>query len=190
MISFKKHKPDELKTIVHDYQKGDTNAAELLRQQFSPLIYKLSHRHSMLTSFGEDAENMAWLLFYEFIASYQGNDFIHLPGLVKRFVIFRLMNIFEHNSIRFNLEQLDEFNHDSSLTQIASSETLDNTVDKVIVEQILKDLPSQQHRVLEELYLQDKTQEQVATTLCCTTRYIRKCKNLGLKNIKKKLHSS
>jgi DNA-directed RNA polymerase specialized sigma24 family protein len=57
-------------------------------------------------------------------------------------------------------------------------------------EEILKGLPSQQHRVLEELYLQDKTQEQVATTLCCTTRYIRKCKNLGLKNIKKKLHSS
>ena len=132
---------------------------------------------------------MAWLLFYEFIASYQGNDFIHLPGLVKRFVIFRLMNTFEHNIIRFNLEQLDEFNHDSSLTQIASNETLDDSVDKVIVEQILNGLPPQQHRVLEELYLQDKTQEQVANNLCCTTRYVRKCKLLALKNIKKKLHT-
>ena len=177
MSSFKKHKPDELKTIVHNYQKGDSYAAELLRQQFSPLVYNLSHRHSMLTSFGEDAENMAWLLFYEFLSSYQGNDFIHLPGLVKRFIIFRLMNTFEHNSIRFNLEQLDEFNHDSSLSQIASGETLDASVDKVIIEQILKGLPNQQQRVLEELYLHDKTQEQVATTLRCTTRYIRNCNN-------------
>lgn len=87
--SAKKHDPDELKTIVQNYQKGDSHAAELLRQQFSPLIYKLSHRHSMLASFGEDAENMTWLLFYEFIASYKGNDFKRLPGLVKKILSFQ-----------------------------------------------------------------------------------------------------
>ena len=58
LSSFKKHSVDDLGTIVQNYQQGDSLAAEQLRQKFYPLISKLSHRHSMYSIFGEDAENI------------------------------------------------------------------------------------------------------------------------------------
>lgn len=190
MSSFKKLSPDELKAAVLDFQKGDSLAAELLRLQFSPLIYRLTHRHSVRSVFGEDAENIAWLLFFEFLANYQGVNYIRLPGLVRRFMIFRLMNGIAHHSFRYNLELLDQFDRDSPLCQLASGDSLDASLDKALLEDLFEDLPKMQQEVLRQIYLQDKTQEQVAMSLQCSPRYVRKCKNLGLSNIKKKLNKN
>ena len=105
LSSFKKHSVDDLGTIVQNYQQGDSLAAEQLRQKFYPLISKLSHRHSMYSIFGEDAENMAWLLFYEFVYEYKGNDFKRLPGLIRRFLIFRLLRLMEQQGTRWDKEE-------------------------------------------------------------------------------------
>lgn len=144
----------------------------------------------MRAAFGEDAENMAWLLFYEFLASYQGVNYIRLPGLVRRFMIFRLMNHITHSSLRFNREQLDQFDCDSSLCQIIGSDELADCLDRTMLADLFKDLPVRQQEVLRYIYLENQTQEQIAETMHCSTRYVRKCKALGLSHIKRKLHKA
>lgn len=189
MSSFKKLSPDELEQFVLNYQKGDSHAAELLRQYFSPLIYRLTHRHSVYATLGEDAENIAWILFYEFISKYQGADFIHLPGLVRRFMIFRMMNHISRISNRFNLEMLDQFDGEGTLSQIAGPDELEACLDGAMVAYLFADLPRKQRAVLKYALFHRYTQQQIAAKLNCSTRYVRKCKTLALKHIKKKLHS-
>ena len=78
----KKLTASSLRAAVQAYQQGNPHAAERLRQAFAPLVCKLSRRHSVYSVLGEDAENTVWMLFYDFIYKYDGDDFKHLPGLV------------------------------------------------------------------------------------------------------------
>ena len=187
MSSFKKHSADDLKTIIQNYQQGDTHAAEQLRQQFYPLIYKLSHRHSMYSTFGEDAENIAWLLFYEFMYSYDGENFIKLPGLVKRFMVFRLINGVVHNKLRFDYEQLEDFDPDGELSNTLTTNGIEPCLSDINFSNLLAKLPSKQQFVLREIYLKGKSQVQVAKALNCTPRSIRNYKNEAVTRLKKRL---
>lgn len=185
MSSFKKHSADDLKTIVQNYQQGDTHAAEQLRQQFYPLIYKLSHRHSMYSTFGEDAENIAWLLFYEFIHEYQGEDYIRLPGLVKRFLIFRLLRQMQQQGVRWDTEEFLE--SESFVDKAIECEAIQRLLNSTSLQEEFLRLPEKEMRVLKEFYFKNNTQKEIARNLDCTSRSVRTYKNLALSRLRKRL---
>lgn len=141
----------------------------------------------MYQIFGEDAENMAWLLFFEFIFAYRGTDFIRLPGLVRRFLIFRLLNGAKHIKLRFDSEQLDEFDPDGVLSKTLTADSEENSLSNVSFAKLLDKLPDKQQLVLQEIYLKGKSQAQVAKTLNCTPRSVRNYKNSAINRIKKRL---
>lgn len=185
LSSFKKHSVDDLGVLVQNYQQGDSLAAEQLRQKFYPLISKLSHRHSMYSIFGEDAENMAWLLFYEFIYDYKGDDFQRLPGLVRRFLIFRLLRLMEQEGARWDTEESLE--SDNAAEETAECELLQKLTDDIVINQVLSHLPRNELRVIEEYYYKDKTQKEVALTLKCDERSIRRYQKKAIGCLKRKL---
>lgn len=86
-------KAAELKAAVEGYQKGSMSCTEKLYLWYRPLILALAHSYSIHTTLGEDAENIAWEKFYEFLKNYQGNDYYRLPGLIKKRLISRLADV-------------------------------------------------------------------------------------------------
>lgn len=183
MSSFKKHPEDDLQIIVENYQKGDSYAAERLRQLFYPLISRLSHRQSMYSTFGEDAENIAWLLFFEFILAYKGHDFIRLPGLVRRFLVFRLARLMQQQGMRWDMEA--NFEHDLLLNEAEEDDFLEKLIDKLALEQAVKTLSAKDSFILEELFFNDTTVDELAHTLHCTPRSVRNHKYNALARLKK-----
>lgn len=185
MSSLEKHSEDDLKTIVHNYQQGDSHAAEQLRQQFCPLIYKLSHRHSMYSTFGEDAENIAWLLFFEFIFDYKGEDFARLPGLIRRFLIFRLLRQMEQQGKRWDVEEF--LISEDSVEEVAECELLRKLTDDIVLQQALSRLNSNELRVITEYYFKGSTQKEIAIKLNCDERSIRRYQKKAITCLKRYL---
>ena len=185
LSSFKKHSVDDLGVLVQNYQRGDSLAAEQLRQKFYPLISKLSHRHSMYSIFGEDAENMAWLLFFEFIFDYKGEDYKRLPGLVRRFLIFRLLRLMEQQGMRWDTEEPLESK--DSVEETAECELLQKMTDDIVLQDALSHLSHKELRVIEEYYFKDKTQKEIASKLNCDERSVRRYHKKAMTCLKRQL---
>ena len=185
LSSFKKHSVDDLGTIVQNYQQGDSLAAEQLHQKFYPLISKLSHRHSMYSIFGEDAENTVWMLFYDFIYKYDGDDFKHLPGLVRRFLIYRLLRALVKEGKRWDIERCLDDEEDFCTPSYKMD--LQDVLNNLALAQEMDLLPVEQAQLLKDVYYKGYTQEQLACSTNCSTRTIRRHQTKTLSTLRDKL---
>ncbi|MBQ4104158.1 MAG: sigma-70 family RNA polymerase sigma factor [Clostridia bacterium] len=183
----KKLTANTLKAAVKAYQEGNSYAAERLRQAFAPLVYKLSHRHCVYSVLGEDAENTVWMIFYDFLSKYKGNDFKHLPGLIRRFLIFRLLRTMQKEGKRWDIERcLDE---DDTFLETAHQEDLQDVLNNLALAQEINLLPPTQAQVLKDVYFKKSTQEQVACSTNYSARHIRRYKRKALNTLRTKLAS-
>lgn len=82
----------DFKELVISAQHGNSQAIDVLCTAFKPLIYKEAYRYEIRKALGEDAVNIAWLIFLEKIKSYKDRDFGHLPGLLQYHVHFGLLH--------------------------------------------------------------------------------------------------
>ena len=65
-------------------QRFEQPAIDKLCADFTPLINKEAHRQSVFNALGEDAVNIAWEIFLEFIHSYKGNNYRLPKTLAER----------------------------------------------------------------------------------------------------------
>ena len=82
----------QLSVLVPQVQKGDHRAIEEVYEAFKPLIAHLLWQKGVREILGEDAENTAWLFFWEAVMRYQDEDYATLPGLLKFKVRFALLH--------------------------------------------------------------------------------------------------
>ena len=73
----------QLSVLVPQVKKGDHRAINVVYEAFVPLIEHLIKQKGVREILGEDAENTAWLFFWEAIMRYQDEDYVNLPGLLK-----------------------------------------------------------------------------------------------------------
>ena len=175
-----------MKTLVANYQQGDTLAAERICQTFTSLVKSLTRRQYVYNSYGEDAENMLWLWLLEFITTYEGDNFRMLPGLIRRHLICKLMRSAEQNSRRWNTEQTTDLS-DVSYTNIPDkNDALQKELLTLSINQELTLLPKKQQHILRRFYLEKESQNSIATSLHCTTRAVRLQQNAALQSIRKR----
>ena len=160
---------------------------EQLCQSFTPLVKRLSHRQTVYNVLGEEAENTIWLLFLEFINQYSGDKFRLLPGLVRRYLILQTMNIIKHSSFRFNLEQLSEMDGECSVAQLPSPNNVQDVLNKLALWQELKNVPSQQRKILYAFYFKERTTNEIAVNMELTPRTVRYHRQEGLNNLRQRL---
>ena len=85
----------QLAVLVPQVQKGDHRAINMVYEAFIPLIKNALSELKAFAILGEDAENIAWLKFWEAIMAYKDEDFASLPGLLKGKVRFALLKAME-----------------------------------------------------------------------------------------------
>lgn len=142
----------------------------------------------MYSTFGEDAENMVWVLFYEFILEYQGCDFVRLPGLVRRFLIFRLMRLMQQQGMRWDTEEFLE--SETFCEEATECEALQKVINEIALNQEFVSLPTKEIQVLEEVYFKNNTYSESARNLNCTFRSIRYHRDSALERLKEKFKAT
>ena len=85
----------QLSVLVPQAQKGDHRAINVVYEAFKPLIAHLLWQKGVRQILGEDAENTAWLCFWEAVMRYQDEDYANLPGLLKVNVRYALTDAME-----------------------------------------------------------------------------------------------
>ncbi len=85
ITTFKNSLPaDEMEECVLGVKRGDKRFMQKLYDAFIGLIIQEACENTYIhDALGEDAENIAWIIFYEFFKRYKGNRWAELPGLVK-----------------------------------------------------------------------------------------------------------
>ena len=85
----------QLAVLVPQAQKGDHRAINMVYEAFIPLIKNALSELKAFAILGEDAENIAWLKFWEAVMAYKDEDFASLPGLLKVNVRYALIHAME-----------------------------------------------------------------------------------------------
>lgn len=173
---------------MHSYQGGNTKAAEALCKGYASLVSKIAHRYSVCNSYGEDAENMLWVWFLEFLSAYKGNDFQRLPGLIKRFLAFKMLREQSKSCRRWSKETCTDYDASYFAEQEDSKDALQGMMTNVALEQELEQLPPQQREVIRRIYLYGESVQKIAQDLHCTERNIWHHKKRALKTLREKFY--
>ncbi len=175
----------DLAKLVPLARQGDALAITALCNAFTPLIMHLSHRSVVYKVFGEDAENTVWVLFLEFICNYEGENYRHLPGLVRKFLIFKLVRMMSREGYHWDTHATAFTDELESVP--AAEDALQETVLHIALCQELAQLSPKQQLTLQQLYFKELPQEVAARNLHCSERNVRKLKKISLYKLRKQL---
>ena len=139
--------------LVRGAQENDQKAIDELCNRFIPLIKKVAGNSYYKDHLGEDAVNIAWVIFLEFIMKYKGNDFVHLPGLLQIHLRYKLLRICKHQEVQ-RLEVPLVTDDEDEIQLPDHSQYLDDVEFREFIRKILKYLPPSQ-RIILKLHIVD-----------------------------------
>ena len=146
--------PTELKNLVQQVQAHDQQAIDRLCETFTPLIYKEARRSYIAAALGDDAVNIAWEIFLEFIYAYKGNKYRLLPGLVQKHLYYELMHRVYRNKPEQAVLSLEATPDDEQQLQIADEKQLiAASEDKLLLEKLLAVLTDKQRLLIEAIFM-------------------------------------
>lgn len=149
------HTPTQLKNLLMAAQRFEQPAIDKLCADFTPLINKEAHRQSVFNALGEDAVNIAWEIFLEFIHSYKGNNYRLLPGLIQKHLHYRLLDRLHQKGCLLDCDALDA--DETFADTIADKHDYIAEADtRLSINTAVSKLSDKQQTVIRELYLHDK----------------------------------
>lgn len=170
---------DELKQYIKELQNNNPQAGALLCATYEPLIRSLVFKRRISQSLEEqDAYQIAFKAFWELVSTYQGEDFEHLPGLIKKAVSDALSRAIYKNSRITSNEDLIIDGEDAQ--ELAGEDNYAAKLSELALAQGMAHLSQRQRAILEKRYFESETQQQVASSLKCSDRWIRKQENAAL----------
>lgn len=174
----------DFKELVISAQHGNSQSIDALCTAFKPLIYKEAYRYEIRKALGEDAINIAWLIFLEKIKSYKDRDFGHLPGLLQYHVHFGLLHKATRGKSVNDCYYLDA-EEDGEEMQIADKKNdIDQLVHNQLLSETMQKLTQEQFTAVNELVLQDVDYKIFCRKHKCSVKTAYKHRANGLNKIK------
>ena len=172
----------DFKELVISAQHGNSQSIDALCTAFKPLIYKEAYRYEIRKALGEDAINIAWLIFLEKIKSYKDRDFGHLPGLLQYHVHFGLLHKATRGKSVNDCYYLDA-EEDGEEMQIADKE---DCFERTEVNQLFSaaKLSKEQTNAVNELVLNDIDHRLFCKKYACSSKTAFKHRANGLEKLK------
>lgn len=172
---------DDLKNAFEGAKNNDKAATNQLYYWFRPLISSIANRYSFYTVLQEDAENIAWVSFYSFVKSYQGNDYCHIPGLIKKRLISRLTDaIGSHKYYDPNALPSSE-----SAEYLEAAYSFDGIIENLFLKEALSRLTPFQQKLIYLIYFEELTYAKTAAILNIKERRVRYQHSQTIKQLRK-----
>ncbi len=177
-----------LQSLIELVQIGDSNAMLELCNRFRPLIFKEAHKSLFELSLGrEDAESIAVLEFITFVQNYKGDDFEHVPGLMKVCIYNALVDQVRKThgghqneiDVDFTDDFFDNFFNGGSLAESPEAELVSQEL-SVELKKAISSLSSKEKLVIFHYFFFDYKEKDIAEKLHCSDRYVRKIKKAAL----------
>ena len=157
--------PTELKNLVQQVQAHDQQAIDRLCETFTPLIYKEARRSYIAAALGDDAVNIAWEIFLEFIHAYKGNKYRLLPGLIQKRIYYMLLQkIFRNSSVPSSLLLNAESDESQKAQFDKTYDPIGSFEDKHFLEQALAQLTPKQRQVIKATFIQGYTLQEYSAS--------------------------
>ena len=172
---------EDLKNAFDGAKNNDSAAMNQLYYWFRPLICSIANKYSFYTVLKEDAENIAWVCFYGFVKSYQGNDYYHIPGLIKKRLISRLTDaISSHKYYDPNSLPSSE-----SAEYLEASYCFDSIIENLFLKEALSKLTPFRQKLIYLIYFEELTYAKTAAILNIKERSVRYQHSLTIKQLRK-----
>lgn len=182
-----RYTPTQLKNLLCAAQNYDAQAINALCQVFEPLIVKEAHRRYITAILGEDAVNIAWQIFLEFIHGYKGNNYRLLPGLLQKRLHYGLLHAVFPEKETIQAESLDDT--DESGVQLPSVDTLlDLRLERLDLTQALRQLTPTQQAVVTDIFFLGLTLRECSAKRDLTPQTCHVYKNRALRKLHKILN--
>jgi RNA polymerase sigma-70 factor (ECF subfamily) len=155
---------NDLASWVEAVRGGDEGAAQSLFDHLHPLVVKIVRAHLPRRSCAEDLVQMVFLKVFNRLNQYSGR--VPLTHWVSRIAVNTCINQLDHERVRPELRWSD-FNEaeEEALRALVSSwpgfETGQETKSRDIVDSLLRKLDAPDRLVLDLIYLENKSVEEV-----------------------------
>lgn len=167
-------------------QNNDQQAIDRLCELFRPLILKEAHLPGVRNALGEDAENIAWVIFLEIMHRYKRHSYRYFPGFVKRCLHFRLLDSLHQKGCLYDCIALDG-GEEVSDTLAESSNKIDTSIASLSFAQVFGKLTQAQRKVIEAIDLEDMSVRQYSRLNNCSVQNTYQSRRAALKILKSHL---
>lgn len=152
-----RYTPTQLKNLLCAAKNYDAQAIESLCRVFEPLIVKEAHRAYITAVLGEDAINIAWQIFLEFIHGYKGNNYRLLPGLIQKRLHYMLLQKIVRNTSVTASVSLDDESETLAAAYPCASDHIGKLETRQLLAQALAQLTSKQRQVITATFIHGYT---------------------------------
>lgn len=174
----------ELEQAVKGAQADDPVAIKRLYDWFQCLIRSIAYRQSIVSVLGEDAENIAWVLFYELIKDYAEPTYAKLPKYIKNNITWRITDIVKSSKYSDIYTKVDPLEVETATLD----SYWDDTIENISLKQYLKELNPIQQKVLKLLFFYDYSRIEVAKILNIKLTAVKYHLKHGKKNLRAKFN--
>ena len=176
----------QLKTLIKAAQAMDQKAIDALCAIFKPLVYKEARRLSVYNVLGEDAINIAWVIFLEVVHKYDRNSFLMFPGYVRVKLHYGLIDALHQRGCLLDCAALDA-SEEFADTVADSKNHIDERLNDLSFSSVLSKLTEKQRAIVEAIDLEEMTVQECSRLHKCSVQNIYKVHLSALKKLKKDL---
>lgn len=138
----------KLKALIKAAQQFDQQAIDELCKIFKPLVYKEARRTSIYKVLGEDAVNMAWVIFLQTVHKYDRDSYLMFPGYAKIKVHYGLLDSLNQTGCLLDCDAIDA-SEDFADTVVAKQDFIADRMCSLAFKQAYKTLTQAERKVLE-----------------------------------------
>lgn len=158
---FCKHTAKDFEKAVKGAQADDPIAVRNLYNWFRWLIRSIANRECIRCSLGEDAENIAWVLFYELIQECNLKDYSRIPKYIKKNLTWRMVDAAKSRKYYDPYATTDLM----ELETTALENYWEDNINSIALKTYLKELKPIQQKVIKLLFFYDYSRTEIAKIL-------------------------
>ena len=151
-------KAAELKQLVKGAQKHRQSAIDELCRIYQPLVMKEAYRSYIFKKLEEDAVNIAWEIFLDFIHGYKGRNFRSLPGLIQTHLHYSLLHqAYPETKISVDEELVDDTKDMVEASVNTTNNVADTVCEQAFIDVLLASLTEKQKDIILATIIKDRT---------------------------------
>ena len=174
----------ELKELVRRAQGFEQAAIDELYNRFRGMILSLINKESIRDAIGEDAENIAWEIFYDVIPKVNIHHGARIAGYLKKYISGELNKKVKAETCPWCVDSINEYEEDGY--QVSDKDNnIESYLENIIIKGNIANVSKDTRTVLKKFYYEGYSLEDCAKAIGRSYTATYKLKQKGLDKLRK-----